>query len=84
MEGSVTMDSMSSIPVLRELDFSQKVSLQRLYQKERKGRALSIQEQDFLDRYREELIRELHKTRSVWPTIILMSISVLLYLVYST
>lgn len=78
------MDSMSSIPVLRELDFSQKVSLQRLYQKERKGGALSIEEQEFLDRYREALIRELYKTRSVWPTIILMSISVLLYLVYST
>ncbi len=78
------MDSISSIPVLRELDFSQKVSLQRLYQKERKGGTLSIQEQDFLDQYREELIRELYKTRSVWPTIILMSISVLLYLVYST
>lgn len=78
------MDSISSIPVLRELDFSQKLSLQRLYQKEQKGRALSMQEQDFLDQYREELIRELYKTRSVWPTIILMSISVLLYLVYST
>ncbi|MEP4544643.1 MAG: hypothetical protein ABJ000_00585 [Saccharospirillum sp.] len=78
------MDSISSIPVLRELDFSQKLSLQRLYQKERKGVALSIQEQDFLDQYREELIRELNKTRSVWPAIILLSISVLLYLVFST
>jgi hypothetical protein len=67
---------------LKQLDFKQKMQLQGLYKRKKKGEFISPEELELANAYREEWQQEERKAKSMRPIIILVLIGALLRLMY--